>query len=83
MEIPIYQALNARYIKISHQPIPLDFKVFIRKYSGLFISPTQAGWGDRMIAILNCMAMAKYTGLNGGHCGDTEKAQTSIKPESM
>ena len=66
LEIPIYQALNARYIKISHQPIPLDFKVFIRKYSGLFISPTQAGWGDRMIAILNCMAMAKYTGFKWG-----------------
>ncbi|MDE7174869.1 MAG: discoidin domain-containing protein, partial [Helicobacter sp.] len=66
LEIPIYQALNARYIKISHQPIPLDFKVFIRKFPGMFIANGQAGWGDRMIAILNCMAMAKYTGFKWG-----------------
>ena len=95
LDINIYQTIKARYIKIS-----LDIKsaglklkkceVFVRKIKGLAIASlvNYSAYGDRLIAFLNAMYVAKHTGLkfafgwkplNLGNQMDNTKAK-EIKP---
>ncbi len=59
--------LKARYIKVILQtPKKPKIEVLVRKYPGLFLMALGAGWGDRMIAFLNAMYLAKHTGFKFG-----------------
>ncbi|MDE5603404.1 MAG: hypothetical protein K2I71_05750, partial [Helicobacter sp.] len=59
--------LKARYIKITLQTSKKPkIEVLIRKYPGIFLMALAAGWGDRIIALLNAMYLAKHTGFKFG-----------------
>ncbi len=70
-------------IKIKSEIIIKDLKFYIRKYPGLFMMYSHTGWGDRMLALLNAMYLAKKTGFNFGFTWDCLKINYLHKKDTL
>ncbi|EMU6399574.1 TPA: hypothetical protein SB541_001204 [Campylobacter jejuni] len=64
------QKLRSIRFNRSSYDLILDVKIFVRTYPGIFMAKSYAGWGDRMLALLNAMYLAKQTNFKFGFTWD-------------
>ncbi|HEG6758160.1 TPA: hypothetical protein SE795_001774 [Campylobacter jejuni] len=62
-----YRNLKIKFIKFINSSFQIiKIKCFVRRYPGVFMAKSYCGWGDRMMALLNAMYLAKQTNFKFG-----------------